>query len=322
MKNYLKIVLLGLLCAFTNVNAQQDPQYTQYINNTQVVNPAYLASVENIRLALLYRSQWSGINGAPNTGTFSAGMPIAGGEKMALGLSLVADEIGPQVETNFTVDYAYKIRTSATGALSFGLKAGIDLLDIDFTKLGFAVPEAVQNITVDQRILPQLGAGVYYYNDRFYAGASVPNFLSSEHFEESQIRDLFANNTTSSTAVEATSVERLHFFFITGYVFDISNNLKFKPAGLLRVVSGAPLNVDLSANVLLNNKLTLGLSYRFDAAISAVAGFNITNNLAIGFAYDYQTNQLNQLTPGSYEIFLRYNLFGSRGKRLLSPRFF
>ena len=279
--------------------------------NTQTVNPAYAGNREALNFGLLYRTQWVGIDGAPKTGTFTINTPIA--YNMGLGLAVVRDELGPAVETNINVDYAYAINLGEESKLSFGIKAGVDLLDVDFTKLNIYDdndPRFQNNI--DNKLQPQIGAGIYYNTERFYAGFSVPNFLSTKHFDKASIEN---------TSLETVPKERMHYFFIAGYVFDINENLKFKPATLFKMVSGSPLQADVSANFLLYDKLTLGAAYRWSAAMSAMVGFQVSDQIFLGFAYDYQTTELEKYSDGSYELMLRFELF-NRPERVLTPRFF
>ena len=309
--SYFTIILLILLGIFS-ASAQQDPQYTQYMYNTQVVNPAYAGSRDVLSFGLLYRTQWVGFDGAPKTVTFTGDTPIGTLDNMGLGLSIVRDEIGPAIESNINIDYSYTINTSDNAELSFGMKAGIGLLDVDFTKLNIFDPGDVFEDNIDNKLQPQIGAGVYYNTEKFYAGLSVPNFLTTKHFDASSI---------TNPNVETLAAERLHYFLITGYVFDLNENLKFKPATLAKVVSGSPLQVDVSANFLLYEKVTLGVSYRWSAAISALVGFQATDEIFIGFAYDYQSTDIEDYSDGSYEFMIRFDIF-NKPDRVLSPRFF
>ncbi|HBC05692.1 MAG TPA: hypothetical protein DC015_16215, partial [Aequorivita sp.] len=187
--SYLTLIILILLGTFSS-KAQQDPQYTQYMYNTQVVNPAYAGNREALSFGLLYRTQWVNFgDGAPNTGTFTVNSPIA--SNMGLGLSVVNDRIGPAVETNFNIDYSYSINTSETGKVSFGLKAGLDILDVDFSKLNIydSNDPYFQENNIDNKLQPQIGAGVYYNTEKFYVGLSVPNFLSTKHFDTGSIEN-------------------------------------------------------------------------------------------------------------------------------------
>jgi type IX secretion system PorP/SprF family membrane protein len=307
------IMALMFLSAIITSYGQQDPQFTQYMYNTQVINPAYAGSREVLSFGLLGRTQWVGLEGSPETGTFTVNSPIGLYDNMGLGLSIVYDKIGPAMESNVTVDYSYSINLSYNYKLAFGLKAGMDVLDIDYTRLTLSEQsDPFFQSNVDNRLRPQVGAGLYLNSDRFYAGLSVPNFLNTTHFDESSLQNANTNDI---------AIERLHYFFITGYVFDLNEDLKFKPATLVKSVSGAPLQWDLSANFLINEKLTLGASYRWSAAISALAGFQITPNFFAGLAYDYQSTDLEQYSNGSYEVFLRFDIF-RKSDRIITPRFF
>ena len=315
-KSYLAIALLILLGTYSG-NAQQDPQYTQYMYNTQVVNPAYAGNRDVMSFGLLYRTQWVGLDGAPKSVTLTADSPIGSLDNMGLGLTLVRDELGPSIETNITVDYSYSINLSSSSQLSFGLKAGVDILDVDFSKLNIADPGDIFENNIDNKVSPQIGAGVYFNTERFYAGLSVPNFLNTKHFDQSDIVDPGSGVPAEVT----TAADRMHYFLIAGYVFDLSENIKFKPATLLKVVGGSPLQADISANFLFNEKLTIGVAYRWSAAMSAMAGFQITNQLFIGFGYDFETTDLERYNDGSYELMLRFDVF-SKPERVLTPRFF
>jgi type IX secretion system PorP/SprF family membrane protein len=293
--------------------AQQDPQFTQYMYNTQIINPAYAGSRDALSFGLLYRSQWVGLEGAPKTATFTANTPIGSLDNMGLGISIVRDELGPAVESNVNIDYSYTINTSDYNELSFGIKAGLDLLDVDFTKLNIfdQMDPRFQN-NVDKKLQPQIGAGVYYNTDKFYAGLSVPNFLTTKHFDEGSL---------ANVDKETIAAERLHYFLIAGYVFDLSDSVKFKPATLIKAVSGSPLQWDVSANFLINEKFTLGVAYRWSAALSGLVGFQASDAIFIGFGYDFQTTDIEDYTDGSYELMLRFDVF-NKPERVLTPRFF
>lgn len=315
MKKSLLLLSLLILLGSYSGKAQQDPQYTQYMYNTQVVNPAYAGNRDVTSFGLLYRTQWVGLDGAPKTATLTADTPIGPLDMMGLGLTVVRDEIGPAVETNVTADYAYSLKTGAVSELSFGLKAGIDILDVDFSKLNIADPGDIFENNIDNKVEPQIGAGIYFNTDRFYAGLSVPNFLNTKHFDESDLEDI------EGGAEVTTAKDRLHYFLIAGYVFDLSENLKFKPATFIKAVSGSPLQVDVSANFLIMERLTAGVAYRWSAAMSAMVGFQITDKLFMGFGYDFETTDLQQYNDGSYELMLRFDVF-SKPERVLTPRFF
>ncbi len=309
MKKYITIFLFTI-AGYQSIQAQQDAQYTQYMYNTLAVNPAYAGSRGVFSIGALHRSQWVGLDGAPTTQTLNFHTPVS--KRVGLGLSIVNDEIGngTNQDTYFDAAFSYTIPLGEERKLSFGVKAGGHFLNIDFTKLrNYDVETNLVNI--DKRFLPNFGAGIYYHTDRFYTGLSVPNFLQTEHFDSS-------GNSASFLAKE-----RLNIYLITGYVFDLNRNVKFKPAGLLKAVKGAPLQIDLSANFLFNDKFTLGAAYRWDAAVSALFGFQISEQLMLGLAYDRETTDLGatQFNDGSFEVMLRYE-FLTRYKKVLTPRFF
>ena len=313
------IVFLTILGLFTGVEeglAQQDPQFTHYIYNQQTINPAYAGSRGTLSVVGLHRTQWVSLDGAPNTSTLGLHSPIGKSERIGLGFNVQRDEIFITNETYIDVDFSYTIDVSYKGKLAFGLKAGAQLLDVNISETtafqqGDILASSASNI--DNQFAPQVGVGLFYSTDKFYFGASAPNLLQTEHFELSD-----NDNETSSVSL---AEERIHYFFSSGYVFDLSDRVKFKPAGIVRAVSGAPLGIDLTANFLLYDKLTLGAAYRVSAAFSGLVGFQISDSLLLGFSYDRETTELRRFNDGSYEFFLRYEVFKG-AKRLISPRFF
>lgn len=297
------------------VVGQQDAQYTQYMYNTMTVNPGYAGSRGQLSLAALYRSQWVGLDGAPETFTLNLHSPIRN-SKLGYGISIVNDNIGDGVvsETYLDAMVSYTIDVSLDAKLSFGLKLGGNFLSLDFNGLNNFDDEPITGDNIDNRFSPNFGLGVYYHTDRFYAGLSAPNVLETDYFDNSQ-RD--------ANSVQFLSQERINFYLITGYVFDLNSNLRFKPALLTKVVGGAPLQLDLSASFLFNEKFSFGAAYRWDAALSGLVGFQITDQLMLGLAYDRETTDLGgtQFNDGSFEVFLRVELVKSF-QRLVSPRFF
>lgn len=312
MKKYIT-ALVFIIASCATLTAQQDAQFTQYMYNTITVNPAYAGSRGVLSIAALHRSQWIGLDGAPTTQTFNIHSPV--GKRMGLGLSIVNDEIGngTSQETYFDASASYTINLSRESKLSFGIKAGGHLLNLDFTQLsGFTEEQSANAIpNIDKKFSPNFGAGIYYHTNTFYAGLSVPNFLETEHFDSS--------GSTSNFLAQ----ERMNWYLITGYVFDINNDLLFKPALLFKAVNGAPLQADLSANFLINQKFSLGAAYRWDAAFSALAGFQITDKFLLGLAYDREVTELGNTSfnDGSFEVFLRFELFNNPNN-VLTPRFF
>ncbi|WP_343488470.1 type IX secretion system membrane protein PorP/SprF [Allomuricauda sp. d1] len=301
-------ILLACLCH--DSHGQQDAQYTQYMYNTVSVNPGYAGSRGHMSIAGLYRAQWVGLDGAPVTQTLNVHTPL-GYRGVGAGISFVNDEIGPTSETYFDADFSYTIPTGIDGRLSFGLKASAHLLDIRFSELNQNTgtgPDPTLQQDIDNRLSPNFGAGVYYHTPNFYAGLSVPRILETTHFEESSL---------------STAKEQMNFYLITGYVWDVNPFLKFKPAILSKVVQGAPLQLDVSANFMFNEKFILGAAYRWDAAFSGMAGFQISDEFLIGLAYDREITDLGatSFNDGSFEIILRYD-FIKVLDNLKSPRFF
>lgn len=300
-------MLFLIIATSTGLYGQQDAQYTQYMYNTVSVNPGYAGSRGHMSIAALHRSQWVGLDGAPTTQTLNFHSPI-GYRGVGLGLSVVNDKIGPTSETNFDIDFSYTIYTSTEGRLSFGLKAGGNLLDVKFSELNQYTSDPTLAIDIENRFSPNFGAGVYYHTNHFYAGLSVPRFLQTSHFDESALSE---------------AREQMNFYFITGYVWELNKFLKFKPTVLAKVVQGAPLQIDLSANFMLNDRFIVGAAYRWDAAVSGMFGFNISEGFLVGLAYDREITELGSASfnNGSFEVILRYDFIKTKGE-MKSPRFF
>ena len=304
MKKSIFLFALTLMLTITSSFGQQDPQYTHYMYNMNVVNPAYAGSRETLSIGFLGRTQWVGIDGAPQTLTANIHAPV--GRNLGVGLSVIVDEIGPVKEQNIFADVSYTITTSEKGKLAFGLKGGLSFFNGDLTSLT-TVQDGDPLLDADlTEMFPNVGAGVYYYTDRFYVGASVPNILESEHFDDSK-------NSKAS--------EKMHGFLTAGYVFDINEDLAFKPALMLKAVPGSPLSVDITGNFLIDDRFEVGLAYRFDDSIDGLVSFLVSDDFRIGYSYDYTLTQLGDYNSGSHEIFLQYDVNLSQ-KNLKSPRFF
>ncbi|MBD3862571.1 PorP/SprF family type IX secretion system membrane protein [Olleya marilimosa] len=310
MKNKI-LILIAVISSFyvTELSAQQDAQYTQYMYNTLSINPAYAGSRDGLSALLLYRTQWVGLDGAPDTGTFNIHSPFGDEQNVGLGLSVVNDRIGPTQETYFDVSFSYSINTSEDGRLSFGLNGGGSLLDIKYSELStYNNGDVLLQSDIDNKFSPQIGAGVYYRNaDKWYLGLSVPNILETKYFDDASL---------------SQASERMHFYLMGGYVFDINQDLKLKPAFLVKQVSGSPLQADVTANALYKDKFTFGLAYRWDAAVSGLLGYQVSESLMLGFGYDREVTDLGQtkFDAGSFEVFLRFEPRDLT--KILSPRFF
>jgi type IX secretion system PorP/SprF family membrane protein len=302
MKKIKLLVGILALMSATTMFGQQDPQYTQYMYNMVVINPAYAGSRGVPSIGLLGRTQWVGIEGAPRTATLSFSSPV--GRAVGLGGSIIYDEIGPVKESNIFADFSYTIFTGDEGRLAFGLKAGVTFLDVAYLE---TVDPDPLNEPIHQTS-PNFGAGIYYYTNNYYIGFSAPNFLETRHLE-------------SNGGYVSTASEKMHYFLTGGYVFELggSENLLLKPSTMLKATAGAPISVDLSLNLLVNQMFEVGLSYRFDDSISAMIGFQVNDDFRIGYAYDYTTSNFSAFNSGSHEIIMLYEF---NRRNIKSPRFF
>ncbi len=302
-KLYIITFLFGLIL-FQEVNAQQDPQYTQYMYNMTVVNPAYAGSKESLSITALYRNQWTGIDDNPVTFTLSAHSPV--GENVGLGISAVKDELGPVKETNVNADFSYTLRFGNNLNLALGIKAGATFLDVGLVDLDLQDPNDPffsQNIN---NTSPNIGAGAFFYSDKFYVGFSVPNILESVHLDENGLK---------------YGSEIQHYFATAGYVFQITDNFKLKPNGMVKTYFDGPISFDANLNALFYEKFELGVSYRLDDSFSGLVGFQITPSLRIGYAYDSVVSDLKSVGSSSHEIILTWDVFFNK-RTLRSPRYF
>lgn len=309
-----------ILFMVLNVFAQKEPQYTQYMYNIGSFNPAYVGTVENIDINLMYRAQWLDIEGAPRTIRAGTNIPLSN-NKHGIGFNVVHDEIGPSSQTYFDLAYSYQVNLSDDIKLSFGMDLGGALLNVDFSKGTFESPEPILGAENINKFYPTIGAGLFLYGeDVWYLGVSTPNFLTDGIY-----------NDEVATVVD----DKLQLNLIGGYVFNLSDNLKFKPAFLINYLKGAPFNANVSTNFLLYDRLTLGASYRVNNAFSGLAGVQISEAVFFGFSYDYNSNGLGQYNNGTPEFLLKFSLGkgGPREKRdknknkgklkqIDSPRFF
>lgn len=307
----MKIKILVFFLVTAAGFSQQDAQFTQYMYNTISINPAYAGSRETTSIFALHRAQWVGLDGAPQTSNVSLQMPVVD-TNMGLGVSILSDKIGPSEESNIAVDFSYTIPASEEFKLSFGLKGSVNLLNIDFTKVGqYDENDYSFDTNIDNKFTPNIGVGVYLHSENTYVGLSVPNLLETKHF------DKFANKGATSHVAK----KLINYYLTAGHVFELTREFKFKPSVLTKIVLGAPVEVDVSANFMMNEKFIAGLSYRSSDAVSFLAGFQANDSWFIGYGYDFNTTSLSNYNSGSHEIFLRYEIF-NRYTTLYSPRFF
>ena len=301
------ILILFALVIAQEITAQQDPQYTQYMYNMNIINPAYAGISEGLSIGALYRSQWVGLDGGPETFTFNIHSPV--GRQLALGLSVISDKIGPVEETNAYVDVSYTIPVGMETRLAFGVKGGFTFHDIAIAESQIALvdpgdPFFAQAIN---ETTPNIGAGIYFYKpNKYYISASVPNILNGVHLD--------ANGTKIGSETE-------HFFAAAGYVFDLSDSFKLKPHALLKYATDAPISYDLNANLFMYDLVEVGVGYRLDDSFSGMVNFQVMDNLRIGYAYDAIQSDLDIVTNSSHEVFINFDFnFSSKVSR--SPRYF
>jgi type IX secretion system PorP/SprF family membrane protein len=302
----MKTIIYTIVLLFTTIVslAQQDAQFTQYMYNTININPAYAGSRGALSIFALHRAQWVGLNGAPITNALSVNTPLKN-SRVGLGLTIINDKIGPVQENMISGDFSYTIPTSDQVSLSFGIKATANLFDLDVAKLN-PVDDDPALRDYNNKFSPNIGVGVYLHSQKAYVGLSVPNFIETNRYDDNEV---------------AIFKEKINYYLIAGYILDLNSSLKFKPALLTKLVEGAPLQVDLSGALMFNEKLTIGLSYRWSAAVSAMVGFQISDAIYIGYGYDLETTHLDNYNSGSHEIFLRYELFKNNDK-ITTQRFF
>ncbi|MEE1964594.1 type IX secretion system membrane protein PorP/SprF [Allomuricauda taeanensis] len=308
IKHLIHLIMLGSVFC----HAQQDSQFTHYMYNTMSVNPAYAGSRDALSIVGLHRSQWVGLEGAPKTQTLSLHSPIGSLERVGLGLSFINDVIGPTSETYFNIDFSYNIPVSRRGNLRFGLKVAGQLMDVNYEQLSFYdLNDPSFRYNIDNKFSPNIGTGLYYYTERFYLGLSVPFLLETIYFNDGEDSSSIVNK------------ERIHSYLISGFVFDLNNDIAFKPALLTKMVLGSPLQVDVSANFLFYQKFVIGAAYRWSAAVSTLAGFQLTNSIFLGVAYDKEITALGNRSynDGSFEFILRYEYIKKKVRRW-TPRFF
>lgn len=305
--NKIYITALAALMGLA-ASAQQDPHYTQYMYNMSVMNPAYAGSKESLSGGLLYRKQWVDIEDSPSTGTFFAHAPV--GKNVGLGVSLVNDRIGPVEETNAYVDVSYTLNLGGAHKLAFGMKAGATFHKVDFTQIYPSLPDVGDGVFAGaspNETLLNIGAGLFYYTDKYYVAFSVPNMIKGRYLDY--------NGTNYGS-------EDMHYFLTAGYVFQLTDNLKFKPSAMVKSSFNAPTSLDVSANFLFSERFEIGATYRLEDSFGGMVNFAVIRDvLKIGYAYDHIVSDLKVSTSSSHEIMLLFDITGSK-KVSRSPRYF
>lgn len=290
--------------------AQQDPMYTQYMFNAQTINPAYTGTWESLSFMVLARQQWVGIEGAPQTYTFSMQVPM-NNEKVAWGLNVINDKVG--LEKRFLIfgDYSYMLKLTDKTNLRLGLKGGFTNYSNNLNEYNTGGYDPMFEGQIDQKLMPNFGVGAFMWGDKYYVGFSIPKII----------------NNTFKNDYENFSVhsELRHYYLSAGMVFDLGDNVKFKPTALAKASFakefGTPLQADFTANFLLKEKLWLGAMYRTGAAFGGIVQWIFNNGLRVGYAYDMATTNMRQYNNGTHEIMVSYELKFLK-KDYTSPRYF
>ena len=305
--------IVALSCVFSY--AQQLPQFSQYMFNTISVNPAYAGSRETISVVVLHRSQWVGLEGGPSTQTLSIHSPLKN-EKLGLGLSIINDQLGYENFVFAYADFSYTINTSEKTKLAFGLKAGFTHYNLD--TIGFLEEEQIASdpffSDISSRWNPNIGVGLFLHSNRWYVGLSAPRILNTDY-------NLRGNQDAGP---EYLALERIGYYLTGGYVFELNDELKLKPSTLLKVTNGAPISFDINANLLFNEKFWIGAAYRYNqdtTTLGALADFQVSQQLRIGYSYEYFLSDLRPYTSGTHEILLMFEVYKPT-KRIKSPRYF
>ena len=308
------VSILILLIAFKSAFAQQEPMYTQYLFNTQVINPAYTGTWESLGFIVLGRHQWVEMPGAPRTYTFAMQTPVGKKEKVALGLSVISDVIFKEKRFGLFGDYSYKLRINEKGTwLRLGLKAGFTNYSHNFNDYNLISPNDNQfQGEASQKFMPNLGVGAFLYNrQKYYFGLSIPKIIQNDF-------DLNINNYSVQS-------ELRHFYMIGGLVIDLSEDVKFKPTGLIKLSLGSPVQFDVTANFLLKEKLWLGAMLRTKLKTGGSYGFIsqwiFNNNLRIGYAIDFATGNIGNYAGLTHEVMVSYTITTLK-ETFISPRYF
>lgn len=315
MKKIFTIVLITVF--YLQLYSQQEAQYTQFMFNKVAFNPAYAGSHETLSFTGIYRTQWVNLEGAPVSQTFSFHTPIFG-KRIGLGMNLHHDKIGPTNSWNYSLIYAYRIPIKE-GHLSVGAQGIIRNYRVDWRDVtAIHSGDALYGNSEESKLVPNFGLGVYYSNKAFYAGLSIPRLLD---------RDLtfqYDGNIQNGDY----SKEARHAFLMAGMLIPLNEQLSLKPAILIKYAQNAPTDVDLHAGLVFDNKLNIGVTYRvggFHTSIGESLDFVfqvlLNEKLKLGLAYDYTFSEIRNYHAGSYELLLEYSLI-SKQKGTTNPRFF
>ncbi len=307
---YTFYILTFLILSSKKSNAQQEAMYSEYMFNALAINPAYAGSRNAISATALYRNQWSGIEGAPKTGTFTIDAPT-NNKKIGLGMQVYNDKLGITNTTGLVLSSAYRIRMDVA-TLSFGLQGSVESYKADYSSVSLnengstTDPAFTENVNSTKF---NFGTGIYYNSDKFYFGIAIPKLYPNR----------LSKNSSANTSYP--SKEEMHLFISTGFLFNLNEDFKLRPSFLLKAVRGAPIEGDINTTLWIKDVLGIGAQYRTNADISGSIQIQATQQIRIGYAYDYSTTRLQNFNSGSHEIMLRYE-FGFEKDKVISPRYF
>ena len=303
------MLLAVMLFAYQKSIAQTEPMYSQYMFNMLGVNPAYAGSREASSFNFFQRSQWIGLQGAPQTTSFSFDQSILN-KRAGWGIQFYDDKIGVEKADGINIMGSTRIQVSENGILSGGLSLGLMNYRIDLMNVtGRFTPNDPAFYSNLNKWMPSLGLGVYYNTDNFYAGVSIPNILKSRLTAFDLIRS------------GLQKVNQKHIFLTTGIVIPINEDLKLKPSTMIKMVEGAPIEADFNTNIWLRDIIGVGVSYRTGDAIVGMAEIQANQNLRFGYAYDMTISKLKPYNNGSHEIMIRYEI-GNFKSKIKSTRYF
>lgn len=304
-----KLIILTLfLAVIGTAQAQQEAMFTHYMFNTNAINPAYAGSRDALSINGLHRSQWVGLDGAPTTQTFNLHTPLWV-KNTGVGLSFLQDKIGVTNTMSINADFSFKIKVLQKWHLAFGLKAGFDKMSDNFRDLNNAGTDIEFQENYESKFLPNFGAGLYLSSQRFYIGFSVPRLLKHELSENDDVStERFRNG-------------QRHYFMIAGAYLNMSDNMAFKPTTQIKATQGAPVEMDFTATLFFYDRIWLGAMFRTDDAVGMLIGVNVTEQLALGYSYDWSYANLSSYR-NSHEILFRYDFVFKQDKKIHSPRYF
>ncbi len=319
MKN---IIITSIALLFgVGLFAQQDAQYTQFMFNKLAYNAGYAGSGDVACISCLYRNQWTGINGAPQTGVLNFDTPMFK-KRVGLGVNLVYDKIGVEQRVKASLVYSYRIKLNKEYTLGIGVRGTLWNYRVDFDALqATEIGDGQIPMGSPNSFAPNFGAGLYLNHKKFYVGLSIPHLLKT-NLE-------LGGDSAGVTDPELFSEFERHFFLMGGAKFKLSEKVDLNPNLLVKYVANSPFDMDVNCNVIFLDKFWLGATYRlggstqrgFGESIDAVVQYQFTNQFKVGFAYDYTLSELADYNNGSFEVMLHY-CFNYRGKKLTNPRFF